>query len=95
MPEAQKHDIIQAKSYIFNVVIEEDAFEDGRPAFHASVPALKGCHTWASSYDEALTNVQEAVTLYVDDLLEAGEQIPAEPRDDVLVRSSPAVVVNV
>jgi hypothetical protein len=50
MHEAPKRNRVSAKSYIFNVAIEEDAFDDGRPAFHASVPALKGCHTWGSTY---------------------------------------------
>ncbi len=31
------------KSYVFRVVIEPDKFEDGREAWHASCPALKGC----------------------------------------------------
>ena len=30
------------KSHIFKVVIEEDAFEDGRKAYHAYCPALRG-----------------------------------------------------
>jgi predicted RNase H-like HicB family nuclease len=34
------------KSYAFRVVIEEDAFENSRKAYHAYCPALKGCHTW-------------------------------------------------
>jgi predicted RNase H-like HicB family nuclease len=33
------------KSYVFRVVIEPDKFEDGREAWHASCPALKGCRT--------------------------------------------------
>ena len=66
------------KSYIFSVVIEEDAFEDGRPAFHAYCPGLWGCHTWGYTYDEALVNIQEAVQLYIEDLSEAGEAIPVD-----------------
>ena len=51
------------KSYIFSVVVEEDAFENGSPAYHPFCPALKGCHTWGHTYEEALTNIQEAVEL--------------------------------
>jgi len=65
------------KTYVFKIVIEEDQFEDGRPAWHASCPALKGCHTWGHSYEEALANAREAVELYVQDLIKAGEKIPA------------------
>jgi len=42
--------------------------ETGEKAYHAYCPALKGCHTWGRTYDEALANVREAVELYVDDL---------------------------
>lgn len=53
------------KSYVFRVVVEEDAMENGEKAFHAFCPALTGCHTWGRTYDEALANVREAVELYV------------------------------
>ena len=83
------------KSYIFNVEIEEDAFEDGTRAYHAFCPALKGCHTWGHTFDEALANVQEAVELYVEDLMDAGESMSIDPELGVVVRDSPSVVVNV
>jgi predicted RNase H-like HicB family nuclease len=86
---------IKVKSYIFNVIIEEDEFEDGQKAFHASCPALKGCHTWGHTYEEALANIREAVELYVEDLIDAGEQLPAHSEEGVVVSSTPAVVVNV
>ena len=91
---SEKSDI-KVKSYIFNVIIEEDEFEDGQKAFHASCPALKGCHTWGHTYEEALATIREAVELYVEDLIEAGEQLPADSEEGVVVSSTPAVVVNV
>jgi len=42
------------------------------PAYHAFCPALKGCHTWRHSPEEALANIREAAELYVEDLIEAG-----------------------
>ena len=83
------------KSYIFGILIEEDTFEDGRKAYHAYCPALKGCHTWGHTYEEALKNVQEAVELYVEDLIEAGDSIPVDPEKGVVERDTPSVVVNV
>lgn len=83
------------KSYIFSVVIEEDAFEDGRKAYHAYCPALKGCHTWGHTYEEALANIREAVELYVDDLIETGEDIPVHHEKGVMKLDTPSVVVNV
>jgi len=82
------------KSYIFNVTVEEDVFEDGKKAFHASCPALKGCHTWGHTYAEALSRIEEAIELYVEDLREAGEPIPVNPALGAQEWSSPAVAVN-
>ncbi|MBM3941937.1 MAG: type II toxin-antitoxin system HicB family antitoxin [SAR202 cluster bacterium] len=83
------------KSYIFGVVIEEDAFETGEKAFHAYCPGLKGCHSWGHTYQEALTNIQEAVQLYIEDLLEAGGSITPDDAKSVVEMETPAVVVNV
>lgn len=33
----------------------------------ASVPSLKGCHTWGESYEHLLEMVKEAIELYLDD----------------------------
>lgn len=83
-----------AKSYVFPVVIEDDAFENGEKAYHACCPALKGCHTWGRSYDEALANIREAVELYIDDLLESGSRIPINSEAGGLEWPTPAVAVN-
>ena len=83
------------KTYVFKIVIEQDQFEDGRPAWHASCPALKGCHTWGHSYEEALANAREAVELYVQDLIEAGEKIPVDAEQDTVELSVLAVAVSV
>ena len=82
------------KSYIFTVTVEEDSFEDGRQAYHAYCPALKGCHTWGHTYEEALANIREAVELYVDDLREAGKTIPVDPEHGALELPTPSVAVN-
>jgi predicted RNase H-like HicB family nuclease len=83
------------KSHVFKVVIEEDKFEDGRKAYHAWCPSLKGCHTWGHTQGEALTKLQEAVDLYVEDLREAGEPIPVDPEKGAIELASPSIVVNV
>jgi len=81
------------KSYIFKVVVEPDKFEDGRPAWHAYCPALRGCHTWGRSTEEAMANVREAIDLYVQDLVDAGEPIPLD--QGTIELPEPAVAVNV
>jgi len=83
------------KSYIFEVAIEKDAFEDGRKAFRASCPALKGCHTWAPTEKEAVARFQEAAQLYVEDLIAAPEAVPVKPDLGAFEMAGPCVVVNV
>ena len=83
------------KSYIFSVVVEEDAFEGGEPAYHAYCPGLKGCHTWGHTYREALINIQEAIELYVEDLIESADAIPVDPEQGILELDTPSIAVNV
>jgi predicted RNase H-like HicB family nuclease len=82
------------KSYIFEVVIEEDKFEDGRKAYHAHCQALPGCHTSGHTYDEALANIKEAVELDVEDLRESGKPIPVDSAKGTVERPTPSVAVN-
>ena len=60
------------RSYVFQVVVEQD--EDRRWA--ASCPSLPGCATWGHTEEEALRNIREAVEVYVEDLIAAGEPVP-------------------
>ena len=46
----------------FNVILEKDA----DCYLVASVPALKGCHTQAKSYDELMERIQEAIELCLE-----------------------------
>ena len=82
------------QSQVFRAVIEEDRFQDGNLAYHAFCPALKGCHTWGHSPEEALANLREAAALFVEDLIEAGDAIPDDPQDATIEISTLAVLVN-
>lgn len=64
------------KSYTFKVVIEEDQFADGRRAYLAYCPVLKGATTWGETRQEALKNLQEVITLVLEDMQAHGELIP-------------------
>ena len=59
------------KNYRFSVVIEKD--EDGYFAF---CPELQGCYTQGDTYEEALENAGDAISLHVKDRLESGEELP-------------------
>jgi predicted RNase H-like HicB family nuclease len=83
------------KSYIFRVVVEHDPKDDGTDGYHAYCPALQGCGTWGRTYEEAIRNINEAVLVYVEDMLDAGEPLPKELSDsqDVIVVNAPVVTV--
>jgi predicted RNase H-like HicB family nuclease len=68
--EAQEQEEKEEK-HVFEVVVEEDG-----DRFHAYCPVLKGCHTWGHTREEAIEYIKEAVELYVDDLIKAGDPIP-------------------
>lgn len=43
--------------------------------FYAYAPDLPGLHTQGETLEEALLNAQEALTLYVEDIREAGKPV--------------------
>jgi predicted RNase H-like HicB family nuclease len=53
----------------YTVILEPKA-EGG---FHVWCPALKGCHSQGDTKEEALANIQEAMTLYLESLQDEGK----------------------
>ena len=47
----------------FTILIEQDEY-----GYYAYCPELKGCHSQGDSFDEAFSNIQEAVDLYLETL---------------------------
>lgn len=84
-----------ASSHTFRVVIDDDQFEDGRQAYHAYCPALPGCHTWGYTYEEAQANIREAILLYLEDMVDSGEEVPLDPSVHTPANESPSVMVTV
>ena len=60
-------------AYEFTIVIEPD-----EPGFHAFAPALPGCHSHGDTLEEARANIAEAIELYVETMIEDGEEVPIE-----------------
>jgi predicted RNase H-like HicB family nuclease len=50
------------KHYTLPIIIERDA--DG---FFVSCPALQGCYTQGTNYDEAIANIKDAIRLHLED----------------------------
>lgn len=65
--------------YTYTIIIEREA--DG--GFHAFCPMLRGCHAQGDTYDETLTNIREAVLLYLESLEAHSDPIPFE---DIIIK---------
>lgn len=50
-------------NYKVNIVIENDEY-----GYYVYVPELPGCQSQGDSFEEALTNIKEAVELYLETL---------------------------
>ena len=53
-----------------------EAQPDG--GYHAFCPALRGCHSEGDTLDEAVTNLREAIIVYLESLQAHGEPLPVE-----------------
>ena len=56
----------------YNVIVQREP--DG--GFSASVPVLPGCVSQGDTKEEAMANITEAIELYVEDCLAAGDAVP-------------------
>jgi predicted RNase H-like HicB family nuclease len=81
------------KTYVFRVIIEEDCFDDGRQAYHAYCPSLKGARTWGYTQEEALKNIREVIEMTIESIIEHGEPVPEEP--DIQVFDEPRVAITI
>lgn len=57
----------------FEVILEPE--EEG--GYHVFAPALKGCHSYGASKEEALANIAEAISLWLEGAKELGIPVPA------------------
>ncbi|HUI40519.1 MAG TPA: type II toxin-antitoxin system HicB family antitoxin [Terriglobia bacterium] len=64
MPGSQEH----PAKHRFTVIFEKE--EEG--GYHVFCPTLPGCHTQSDSLEEGLSNIREAIQLYVESLIEDG-----------------------
>lgn len=60
----------------YPIIISPLPVEDGG-GFSASVPDLPGCMSDGESPQEALTNVQDAIAMWLEAATETGRAIPA------------------
>lgn len=77
------------KTFVLKVALKEE--DDGR--WSASILDFPGCSSWGYSKQEALGNIKDAAEIYIEDMIDAGESIPA-PSDNIEVMDEPAIAVS-
>jgi len=85
------------KTYTFKVVVEPDEDADGNPAWHAYCPALvsTGAATSGARGMRPSKTLAKSSSLVVESMIEHGEQLPEESKEEVQVTVEPRVTVNV
>jgi predicted RNase H-like HicB family nuclease len=59
----QPRKTVRKGRYLFTVVIEKD-----RDGYFVVCPALQGCYSQGNTYEEAMTNIGDAITLNIQDI---------------------------
>ncbi len=61
---------------IYNLKVTIEPSEDG--GFFIECPALQGCYTSGTTFDEAVANIREAIRAHIEDRITDGDPIPDE-----------------
>ncbi len=88
------------KTYSFQVVLEKDRLPDEpdeKAVWRAYVPSLEhqGAANWEYTQREAIRNLQNAVDLLFEYLIEQGEELPSEPTTQIQVSDVPLIAVTI
>ncbi len=67
---------VSEMKHTFAVVLTPDPDDGG---YVVTVPALPGCITEGDTYEEALQNARDAITLYLEYMRDKGEPIDEVP----------------
>ena len=70
---------------IFTVILQSETDPEFGGYYNAIVPALPGCFSYGKNKEEALSNIKEAIELYLEDLESHGEPIPPDMIEQVKV----------
>jgi predicted RNase H-like HicB family nuclease len=58
---------------------------DETGGYVVEVPSLPGCYSQGETVDEALANIKEAIELHIEDMREAGEEVPPDVPSEILL----------
>ena len=71
--------LLQKKIRQYTALFESDKENDG---YTATIPSLPGCISEGDTFEEALKNIQEAASLYLEVMRE--EEIPLEEKNVII-----------
>ena len=77
------------KSYVFRVELESD--ENGWRAFYLPWEEI-GASTWGDTQEQALKNIQEVLSMIIEEYTEDGEALPGI--EEVSISDEAQVAVN-
>ncbi len=60
-------------------------YRDENGQWCASCPSLPGCHSQGETRDEVISNIKEAISLYIEALRADGLPVPPETREVITV----------
>ena len=75
------------KTYVFGAHLQRE--EDGR--WTSWIDLLPGCAAWGHSQEEALSALKDAAEAFIEDMVEAGEELPPTPLEVV---EAPVVTIT-
>lgn len=61
---------------IITYTVHLDLAEEG--GYNVTVPALPGCVTQGETFDEAVAMAHDAISLWVEHLVETGQRVPQD-----------------
>ena len=73
------------KEVSYTAIIQRD--EEGY--YPVTFPALPGCFTFGTSYEEAVKMAQEVLELWIEELVASGKKLPNEQLSSVTVLRTP------
>jgi antitoxin HicB len=65
----------------YTIEFVHDKSNQEHPVWFAAVRELRGCMTEADDFDEAAQQIRDAMRVWIEDALEAGDAVP-EPRGE-------------
>jgi predicted RNase H-like HicB family nuclease len=75
---------MKAKSFKYRIIIEKEKKDNGEQVYIAYAPSL-GISDFGQTVDKAVSNIEKAIKLYVETLIDLKQPVPKEDTDDFYV----------